>query len=106
VGGRRRPIVDFGANDKAPTNVAFLFDTSGSMYSRLNGAALSYPTRTTALPLLWANLLLVTIDGQFRDRRVAAPERSSANRPFLRPSESQIRAHGLEGLFSWKREVH
>jgi Ca-activated chloride channel family protein len=30
-GGRPRPIVDFGANDKAPLNVAFLFDTSGSM---------------------------------------------------------------------------
>jgi Ca-activated chloride channel family protein len=30
-GGRPRPIVDFGSNDKAPINVAFLFDTSGSM---------------------------------------------------------------------------
>jgi Ca-activated chloride channel homolog len=30
-GGRPRPIVDFGANDKAPINVAFLLDTSGSM---------------------------------------------------------------------------
>ena len=30
-GGKPRPIVDFGANDQAPINVAFLLDTSGSM---------------------------------------------------------------------------
>lgn len=30
-GGRPRPIVDFSANEKAPINVAFLMDTSGSM---------------------------------------------------------------------------
>jgi Ca-activated chloride channel family protein len=34
--GRPRPIVDFGANDKAPINVAFLFDTSGSMHVASN----------------------------------------------------------------------
>ena len=37
-GGRPRPIVDFGANDKAPINVAFLFDTSGSMQVASNMA--------------------------------------------------------------------
>ena len=35
-GGRLRPIVDFGANEKAPINVAFLFDTSGSMHVAAN----------------------------------------------------------------------
>ena len=37
-GGRLRPIVDFGANDKAPINVAFLLDTSGSMHVASNMA--------------------------------------------------------------------
>jgi Ca-activated chloride channel family protein len=36
--GRPRPIVDFGANDKAPINVAFLLDTSGSMQVASNMA--------------------------------------------------------------------
>ena len=35
-GGRPRPIVDFAASDNAPINVAFLFDTSGSMHVASN----------------------------------------------------------------------
>ena len=37
-GGKPRPIVDFGANDNAPINVAFLLDTSGSMHVASNMA--------------------------------------------------------------------
>ena len=37
-GGQLRPIVDFGANDKAPINEAFLPATSGSMHVAANMA--------------------------------------------------------------------
>jgi VWFA-related protein len=35
-GGRPRPLIDFGANENAPIDVAFLFDTSGSMHVASN----------------------------------------------------------------------